>query len=87
MMLTEDGLDVARRLLTLSLRVEFGSDDIYVHYGKVPRGLMVDPVPINELIDICISKEQMHPLMIENVYEACRSSLNEFKWGEQHEHN
>ena len=86
-MLAEEGLDVVRQLLTLSLRVEFDSENIYVHYGTVPKGLVVDPVPINEFIDICISKEQIAPQMIEHVYEACRKSLSEFKWGEQYEHN
>ena len=80
-------LETVRLILMESLRVEFDSDDIYIHYGSVPEGMVVDPVPIDRYLDICIPEEYISPETILLVYAKCRESLKEFNWGVQHEHN
>ena len=86
-MLEEYYLETVRLILMESLRVEFDSDDIYIHYGSVPEGMVVDPVPIDRYLDICIPEEYMSPETVLLVYEKCRKALKEFKWGVQHENN
>jgi len=86
-MLEEYYLETVRLILMESLRVEFDSDDIYIHYGSVPEGMVVDPVPIDRYLDICIPEDYMSPETILLVYEKCRESLKEFNWGVTNEHN
>tara|TARA_R100000152_G_C6730815_1_gene155514 strand:+ start:175 stop:438 length:264 start_codon:yes stop_codon:yes gene_type:complete len=75
-------LEAYRLLLQEALRVEHNSYNIYVHFGKVPDGNIVDPIPIDEYLDICIPADYMSPETILLVYEKCRQSLKEFKWGQ-----
>ena len=75
-------LEAYRLLLQEALRVEYNSYNIYVHFGKVPDGNIVDPIPIDEYLDICIPADYMSPETILLVYEKCRQSLKEFKWGQ-----
>tara|TARA_B100000131_G_scaffold312376_1_gene346390 strand:+ start:734 stop:1012 length:279 start_codon:yes stop_codon:yes gene_type:complete len=83
----ESPFETIRRLLMEALRVEFESEDIYIHYGKVPSGMLVDPIPIDKYIDICIDSNDIQPDSIAAIYEECRKSLQEFEWGEKCEHN
>tara|TARA_R100000329_G_scaffold150995_1_gene145461 strand:- start:3483 stop:3743 length:261 start_codon:yes stop_codon:yes gene_type:complete len=80
-------LETVRLLLLESLRDTHESDDIYVHYGSVPEDMVVDPIPIDKYIDICIPREYVSPETILLVYTECNKALSEFKWGVEHEHN
>jgi len=42
---------------------------------------VVDPIPIDKYLDICVPAEYMSPETILMVYEKCREALTEFKWG------
>ena len=76
-------LEAFRLLLQEALRVEAGSEGVYVHYGKPPEDNLVDPIPIAEYLDITITHEHVaSPETILLVYEKCRKALTEFKWGE-----
>ena len=74
-------LEAFRRLLQEALRVESKSEDVYVHFGSVPEDSVVDPIPIDKYLDICVPAEYMSPETILLVYEKCREALSEFKWG------
>ena len=75
-------LEAYRLLLQEALRVEFNSYNIYIHFGSVPEGSVVDPIPIDKYLDICVPAEYMSAETILLVYEKCRDALNEFKWGQ-----
>ncbi len=75
-------LEAYRLLLQEALRVEFNSYNIYIHFGNVPEGNVVDPIPIDQYLDICVPAEYMSPETILLVYDKCRDALKEFKWGE-----
>jgi len=75
-------LEAYRLLMQEALRVESKSEDVYIHFGNVPKGSVVDPIPIDKYLDICIPSEYMSPETILMVYEKCREALIEFKWGD-----
>ena len=76
-------LEAFRLLMQEALRVEAGSEGVYVHYGKPPEDNLIDPIPIAEYLDITVTTEHItSPETILLVYERCRKSLTEFKWGE-----
>ena len=75
-------LEAFRLLLQEALRVESGSEGVYVHFGKPPEDNLIDPIPIAEYLDITITSEHIaSPETILLGYEKCRKSLTEFKWG------
>ena len=79
-------LEAFRLLMQEALRVESGSEGLYIHYGKPPEDNLIDPIPIAEYLDITISSEYIaSPETILLVYEKCRKALTEFKWGELYE--
>ena len=76
-------LEAFRLLMQEALRVEAGSEGVYIHYGKPPEDNLIDPIPIAEYLDIAVTPEHMmSPETILLVYEKCRKALTEFKWGE-----
>ena len=76
-------LEAFRLLMQEALRVESGSEGLYVHYGKPPEDNLIDPIPIAKYLDITVTAEHMtSPETILLVYEKCRKALTEFKWGE-----
>ena len=76
-------LEAFRLLMQEALRVEAGSEGVYVHFGKPPEDNLIDPIPISEYLDITITSEHVSsPETILLVYEKCRKALTEFKWGE-----
>jgi len=76
-------LEAFRLLLQEALRVEAGSEGVYVHFGKPPEDNLIDPIPISEYLDITITTEHVSsPETILLVYEKCREALTDFKWGE-----
>tara|TARA_R100000152_G_C6778199_1_gene208693 strand:- start:2283 stop:2573 length:291 start_codon:yes stop_codon:yes gene_type:complete len=84
----EDAKQEAYRLLLQeALRVEYDSEDIYVHFGKVPEGSLIDPIPIDRYLDICVPTELLSPETILLLYTKCREAVREFNWGVKYEHH
>lgn len=76
-------LEAFRLLMQEALRVEAGSEGVYIHYGKPPEDNLIDPIPIAAYLDIAVTAEHMmSPETIILVYQKCRKALTEFKWGE-----
>lgn len=76
-------LEAYRLLLQEALRIESGSENVFVHYGNPPEDSVVDPIPIEEYLDICVPYRYVSsPETVLLVYHKCREAMEEFKWGE-----
>tara|TARA_Y100000004_G_scaffold7918_1_gene8852 strand:+ start:422 stop:706 length:285 start_codon:yes stop_codon:yes gene_type:complete len=75
--------DQLRQAMVISLRKKFDSDNVFMHFSDdIPKGLLVDPVPIGDSLDIRIPKD-LSPTSVEELYFACVSACQEFRLGER----
>ena len=75
--------DQLRQAMVISLRKQFDSDNVFMHFSDdIPKGLLVDPVPIGDSLDIRIPKD-LSPTSVDELYFAWLSACQEFRLGER----
>tara|TARA_R100000234_G_scaffold119898_1_gene104235 strand:+ start:294 stop:575 length:282 start_codon:yes stop_codon:yes gene_type:complete len=75
--------DQLRQAMVVSLRKRFKNDNVFMHFSDdIPKGLLIDPVPIGDSLDIRIPKD-LSPTTVNELYFACVSACQEFRLGER----